>query len=194
MVQLSHPHMTTGKIIALTMRTFVGKVMSLFNMLSRFVITFLPRSRHLLISWLQSPSAMVLEPKKIKICYCFHFSPSICHKVMGPDAMILVFCMLSFKPGFSLTSHVVAFIIHLISKVVLFMLIASCFHSPVMVQPFLHLPFYTFDVTVCLFYVYFHVFLCHQLASFYFNLRTPFSISCKAGFVCLGRLLFLLHN
>ena len=74
-VQLSHPYMTTGKIIALTRRTFVGKVMSLlFNMLSRLVITFLPRSKHLLISWLQSPSAVILEPKKI-VCHCFHCFP-----------------------------------------------------------------------------------------------------------------------
>ena len=94
-VQLSHPYMTTGKTIALTRWTFVGKVMSLlFNMLSMLVITFLPRSKHLLISWLQSPSAVILEPKKIKSATV---SPSICHEVMGPDlsfldlAMILVF-------------------------------------------------------------------------------------------------------
>ena len=73
--QLSHPLMTTGKIIALTRRTFVGKVMSLlFNMMSRFVIALLPRSKHLLISWLQSPSAVILEPK-IKVCHCFHCFP-----------------------------------------------------------------------------------------------------------------------
>ena len=99
-VQLSHPYMTTGKTIALTRQTFVGKVMSLlFNMLSRLVITFLPRSKRLLISWLQSPSAVILEPPKIKSATV---SPSICHEVMGPDAMILVFLMLSLKPTFSL--------------------------------------------------------------------------------------------
>ena len=88
-VQLSHPYMTTGKSIALTTQTFVGKVMSLlFNMLPRLVITFLPRSKHLLISCLQSPSAVILEPKKIK---SVTVSPSICHEVMGPDAKILVF-------------------------------------------------------------------------------------------------------
>ena len=88
-VQLSHPYMTTGKTIALTRRIFVGKVTSLlFNMLSRLVITFLPRSKHLLISWLQSPSAMILEPKIIK---SVTVSPSICHEVMGLDAMIFVF-------------------------------------------------------------------------------------------------------
>ena len=88
----SHIHMTTGKTMALTRRTFVGKVMSLlFNMLSRLVIGFLPRSKHLLISWLQSPSAVILEPPKIKSDTVSTVSPSICHEVMGPDAMILVF-------------------------------------------------------------------------------------------------------
>ena len=91
-VQLSHPYMTTGKTIALTRWTFVDKVMSLlFNMLSRLVITFLPRSKHLLISWLQSPSAMILEPRKIKSATVSTVSTSIYHEVMGPDAMILVF-------------------------------------------------------------------------------------------------------
>ena len=91
-VQLSHPDMTTGKTIALTRWTFVGKVMSLlFHMLSRLVITFLPRSNGLLISWLQSPSAVILEPKKIKSDTVSTVSPSISHEVMGPDAMILVF-------------------------------------------------------------------------------------------------------
>ena len=88
--QLSHPYMTTGKTIALTRRTFVGKVMSLlFNMLSRLVITFLPRSKRLLMSWLQSPSAVILEPLKIKSVTASTVSPSISHEVMGPDAMIL---------------------------------------------------------------------------------------------------------
>ena len=91
-VQLSHPYMTTGKSIALTRRSFVGKVMSLlFNMQSRLVITFLPRSKHLLISWLQSQFAVILEPLKIKSVTVSTVSPSICHEVMGPDAMILVF-------------------------------------------------------------------------------------------------------
>ena len=91
-VQLSHPYMTTGKTIALTRRTFVGKVMSLLlNMLPRLVITFLPRSKRLLISWLQSPSAVILEPKIIKSATVSTVSPSISHKMMGPDAIILVF-------------------------------------------------------------------------------------------------------
>ena len=93
-VQLSHPCMTTGKTIALIRRTFVGKVMSLlFNMLSRLVITFLTRSKRLLISWLQSPSAVILEPKKKKkkSATVSSVSPSFCHEVMGPDAMTLVF-------------------------------------------------------------------------------------------------------
>ena len=103
-VQPSHPYMTTGKTIALTRRTFVGKVMSLlFNMLSRLVVTFLPRSKHLLISWLQSPSAVILEPRKIKSDTVSTVSPSISHEVPW-DAMILVFWMLSFKPTFSLSS------------------------------------------------------------------------------------------
>ena len=91
-VQLSHPYMTTGKTIALTRWTFVDKVMSLlFNMLSRLVITLLPSSKRLLISWLQSPSAVILEPPKIKSLTVSIVSPSICHEVMGPDAMIFVF-------------------------------------------------------------------------------------------------------
>ena len=103
MVQLSHPYMTTGKTIALTRWTFIGKVMSLlFNMLSRLII--LPRRKHLLISWLQSLSAVILEPKNIKFATVCTVSLSISHEVMGPDAMILVFWMLSFKPTFSLSS------------------------------------------------------------------------------------------
>ena len=106
-VQLSHPYMTTGNTIALTRWTFVGKLISLpFNMLSRLVITFLPRSKHLLISWLQSPSAVILEPRKIKSDAVSSVSPSISHEVMGPDAMIFVFWMLSFKPTFSLSSFI----------------------------------------------------------------------------------------
>ena len=105
-VQLSHPYITNGKTIALTRRTFVGKVKSLlFNMLSRLVITFLPRSKHVLISWLQSPSALILEPRKIKSATVCIASPSICHEGMEPDAMILVFSMLSFKPTLILLFH-----------------------------------------------------------------------------------------
>ena len=97
--------MTTGKIIALTRWTYVGKVMSLlFDMLSRFVIAFLPRSKHLLISWLQSPSAVNLEPKKRKSLIVSILSPSICHEVVGPEAIIFIFWKLSFKAVFSLSS------------------------------------------------------------------------------------------
>ena len=104
-VQLSHPYTTPGKTIALTRQTFVNKVMSLlFNMLSRLVITFLPRSKRLLISWLQPPSAVILEPPKIKPATISTVSPSICREVVGPDAMLLLFWMLSFKPTFSLSS------------------------------------------------------------------------------------------
>ena len=105
MVQLSHPYLTTGKTITLNIQTFVSKVMPLlFKMLSRVIIAFLPRSKYLVISWLQSPSAVVLEPQKIKFVTVSILSPSICHQVMGPDAMILVFLILGFKPAFSLSS------------------------------------------------------------------------------------------
>ena len=105
MVQLSHPYMTTGKTIALTRWTFVSKVMSLlFNMLSRLVIAFLPKSKCFLILWLQSPSSVILEPKKIKFVTVSIVSPSICHEMMEPDAMILIFWILSFKSTSSLSS------------------------------------------------------------------------------------------
>ena len=101
MAQLSHPYVTTWKTIALTRWTFFCKVMSLlFNMLSRLVISFLPRSKHLLISWLQSPSAVIFKPKKMNSATV---STSICHEGMGPDAMISVSWMLSFKPAFLLS-------------------------------------------------------------------------------------------
>ena len=101
----SHIYMTTGKTIALTRWTFVSKVMFLlFNILSRFVTAFLPKSKCLLVSWLQSPSAVILEPPKIKSVTVSIVSPSICHEVMALDAMILVFWILSFKPTFSLSS------------------------------------------------------------------------------------------
>ena len=90
-VQLSHPYMTTGKTIALTTQTFVKVMSLLFNMLSRLVIAFLPRSKHLLISWLQSASAVILEPQKIKSDTVSTVSPSISHEVMGPDAIIFIF-------------------------------------------------------------------------------------------------------
>ena len=102
MIQLSHPYMTTGKIIALTRQTFFGKVMSLlFKMLPSLAIAFLPRSKHLLITWLQSLSTVILEPKKIKSITVSTFSPSICHEAMGLDATILELWMLSFKTTFS---------------------------------------------------------------------------------------------
>ena len=105
MVQLPHPYLTTGKTIALIIGTIVGKVTSLlFNTLSRFIIAFLPRSNHLLISWQQSPSAVILEPKKIKSVTVSIVPSSICLEVMGLDAMILVYWALSFKPAFSLSS------------------------------------------------------------------------------------------
>ena len=98
---LSHPYMTTGKTIALTRWTFVGKVISLlFNMLSRFVIAFLSKSKHPLISWLQSPSPVILESKKVKSVTVSTFSPSICHEVMGPNAVILVWWLLRVSQPF----------------------------------------------------------------------------------------------
>ena len=104
-VLISHPYMTTGKTVALTIWTFVIKVVSLvFNTLSRFIIAFLRRSKRLLISQLQSWFAVILEPKKRKSVTASIFSPFICHKVMGPDAMILVFWILILKPAFSLSS------------------------------------------------------------------------------------------
>ena len=106
LVQLLHLYMTTGKTITLTRQTAVGKVMSLlFNMLSKLVITFLPRSIRLLISWLQSPSAVILKPPKIKSVTVSTLSPSICHEVMGPDAMILVFGMLNLEQLFHSHFH-----------------------------------------------------------------------------------------
>ena len=102
----THIHTWPLEKLVLTRWTFVGKLMSLlFNILSRLAISFLPRSNSLLISWLQSPSLLILEPQKIKSAIVSTVSPSICHEEMGPDAMILVFWMLSFKPIFSLSSH-----------------------------------------------------------------------------------------
>ena len=106
-VQLSHPYPKTGKTIALTRWTLVGQVMSpLFNRLSRLVKAFFPKSKRLLISWRWSPSAVIWEPPKIKSLTVYTVSPSICHELMGPDAMVLVFRMLSFKPAFSLSSFI----------------------------------------------------------------------------------------
>ena len=137
-VQLSHPYRTTGKTIPLTRRTFVSKVMSLlFNMLSRLVITFLLRSKCLLISWLQSPSAVILEPRKIKSVTVSTVSPSISHEVMGPDAIIFVFCMLGFKPTFSLSSF--TFIKRLFSSSLL---------SAIRVLSFAYLSLFTFLATI----------------------------------------------
>ena len=105
MAQLSHPYMTTAKTIALTIWTFVSKVKFLpFNMLSKFVITFFKRCNLLLFSWLQGPSAVIWEPKIIKSVTVSTSYPSICYEVIGPDAMILVLWMLSFKPPFSFSS------------------------------------------------------------------------------------------
>ena len=134
MVQISHQYMTIGKTIALTIWTFVGKGMSLlFNTLFRFVIPFLPRNMHLLISWLQSVSAVILEPKRIKSVTVSTFSLCICHKVMRPGAMILVFWISSFKSPFLLYSF--TFIKGLFSSSLL---------SAIRVESFAHLRLLTF--------------------------------------------------
>ena len=101
-VQLSHPYMTTGRTLALTRWTFVGKVMSLlFNMLSRLVITFLPRSKQASFNFMAAVTiCRDFGAQENKVCHCFHCFPSLCHERMGPDAMIFIFWMLSFKPGF----------------------------------------------------------------------------------------------
>ena len=118
-VQLLHPYTTTGKTTALTRQTFVGKVMSLlFNMLSRLVIAFLPRSKRLLISWLRSPSAVILEPPQIKSLTVSIVSPSISREVMGLDAVILVFWMFQFYFNF--------FLLYFMNVSVL----SQLFHSP----------------------------------------------------------------
>ena len=141
MVQLSHPSMTTGKTIALKRLTFVSKVMFLpFNVLCRFVIAFLPRSNYLLISWLQSPSAVILEPLKIKSVTVSIVSPCICHEMMGPDAMILVFWIMSFKPTFSLSSF--AFIKRLL----------GCFYILVIVNEWIWTCSYLFKILTLFFF------------------------------------------
>ena len=138
LVQLSQPYVTTRKTIALTRQTFVGKVMPLlFNMLSRFVISFLPRSKGLLISWLQPPSAVILKPKKIRSVTVFTVYPPICLEVMVLNAMIFVFWMSSFKPAFSLSSR--TFIKRLFSSFLL---------SAIRVMPSAYLRLLVFLLTV----------------------------------------------
>ena len=141
--KLSRGHRTGKDPIALTRQTFAGKVMSLiFNMLSRLVIAFHPRSKHLLISWLQSPSAVILEPAKKKSLTTSIVSKSICHKMMGLDAMILLFWMLSFKPTFSLSSC--AFIKRLFSSSSLsaIMVVLSTYLMLLMLLPAILIPAY----------------------------------------------------
>ena len=159
-VHLSHPYMTTGKTIALTRQTFASKVMSrLFNMLSRLVIAFLPRNKRLLISWLQSPSAVILEPKKINSLIVSIVSPSICHEMMGPDAMIFIFWMWSFKPAFSLSSFTFikrCFSSSLLSAIrvvssaylrVLIFLLEISYWFQLMLHPAQHFTWYTLQIT-----------------------------------------------
>jgi len=140
MVQLSHPYMTTGKTIGLTIPTFVSKVMPLlFHMLSRIVIAFLPRNKSLLISWLQSPSAVILEPKKIKCVTVSIVSPSVCHEVMGMNVIIFIFLILSFNPIFSHSSFI--FLKRLFSSSSLSAIsVVSCVVSSVYLRLLIFLP------------------------------------------------------
>ena len=155
MVQLLHPYMTSGKTIALTRQTFVGKIMSLLlNKLSRLAITFLPRSNHFLIAWLRSPSAVILEPSKI-VCHRFHCFPSISHEVMGSDATIFNFWMLSFKPAFSVSSF--TFIKRLFSSLfVPIRVISSAYLSLLIFFPEILIPVWCYiqssisDVVLCI--------------------------------------------
>ena len=162
--------MTTGKTIALTRQTSVDKVIPLFfNMLSRLAITFLPRSKCLLISWLQSPSAVILEPPKIKSDTVSTISPSICYKVMGQNGMILVFWMLIFKPTFSLSSF--TFIKRLFSS----SLSVFCMFAT----------YGLYYIKICSFYVYF-------LKSFYHK----WVLNIVKSFICFywdDRMIFVLQ-
>ena len=156
-VQFSHPYMTTGKTIALTRQTFVGKLTSLlFNMLSRLVITFLPRSKRLLISWLQSPSAVIFEPPKIKSDTVSTVSPSISCEVMGPDVMIFVFWMLSFKPTLSLSSFI--FTKRLFSSSLSAKRVVSSAHLMLLIfLPAILIPACACVILACLMYIYVYV-------------------------------------
>ena len=184
MAQLSHPYMTTGKIIALTRWTFVSKVMCLLlNMLCRFVITFLPRCKRLLISWLQSPSTVISESKKMKYLTVFIVSPSICHEVMGLDAMIFVFWMLSFKPAFPLYSF--TFIKRLFSSSSLFaiMVVPSAYLRLLIFLPAILIPACASSSPA------FHMmYSAYKLTKQSYNIQpwhTPFSIWKKFIFPCL---------
>ena len=154
MVQLSHPYMTTGKAIALTLWTLVAKVMALlFNTLCKFVTAFLPRSKHLLISWLQSPSTVILEPKKIESVTASTFYPSICHEVMGPAAMILVFWVLSFKLDFSLSSFTLIKRLFSSSLLSAIRVISSAYLRLLIFLPEIFIPAYdSFSLAFCMIY------------------------------------------
>ena len=143
MVQLSHPYITTGKTITLTRWTFVIKGMSLlFKMLSSLVIAFLPRSKCLLISWIQSPSAMILEPKKIKFVTVSIASPSTCQEVMGLDAMILVCWMSSLKTAFSLCSFTFIKILFCSSLLSTISVVSSAYLRLLIFLPAISIPAY----------------------------------------------------
>ena len=164
MVQLSYPYMTTGKTKALTIWTFVGRVIPLlFNILSRSVIAFLQRSKHLLISWLQSPFEVILEPPKIQSVTVSIVSPSIYHELMGLDAMILVSWVLSFKPNFSFFSF--TFIKRLFSSPLLFDIrVMSSAHLRLLKQ--IYMPMYSISMCVYI-YIYIYYFLPFWELSFH---------------------------
>ena len=170
--------------MALTRWIFAGKVTSLlFNMLSRLAIAFLPRNKHLLISWPQSPSAVFLESKKIKSVTLSIVSPSICHEVMGPDAMILVFCMLSLKPTFSLSSF--TFIKKLFSSSLLSVIsvVSTAYLSLLIFLPEILIPFVLHPVqhfAWCTLHI--TVFPIHVFLTCMCYLWKPFSIACCRHF------------
>ena len=181
-VQLSHPYMTTGNTIALTRQTFVSKVMSLlFNMLSRLVIIVLPRSKHLLISWLQLSSTVILEPKKIKSLTVSIVSPSISHEVMGPDAMIFVFWMSSFKPAFSPSSFTLIKRLFSSSSLSALRVVSSAYLRLLIFLPAILIPAYASSSLA--FLMMYYAFKLHKQGDNIQPGRTPFPIL-NQSFLC----------
>ena len=174
-VQLSHPYMTPGKSITLTIWTFVCKVMSLlFNMLSRSVVPFLPRSKCLLIMWLQSLSTVILKLKKIKSDIASIFPLSICHEVMGTDTMILVFLMLSFKPAFLLTSFTLIKKLFHSSSLYAIRMVSSAYLRLLVVLPAVSVP--VFDSSSPAFHTMYSTYKLNKLGDNIQLCHTPFPI------------------
>ena len=177
MVQLSHPYMTTGKIIALTIWAFVGRVISLlFNTLSVCVIAFLPRGKHLLTSWLQSTSAMILE--KIKSITASTFPTSICHEVMGLDAIILVFWMLSFKLAFSLSS----FTLFISSSLSATRVVSSAYLKLLIFLPGILIP--ACDASSLAFHMMYSAYMFNRQGDNIQPCHTPFPVLCHSVVPC----------